>query len=653
MVKEIKSNQVKSPEISKLPKTEETNKARILPLEARAEKPDSYVKANTSNTVRILKDLGGTYYDSGKMRDLFEDLKNSISSTDLPLIDKFLKDKANSDVSRRFLIDNLSDLVDGSNRKYFISILAGVVEDSDEQIRDSGIRVLGKIGVNSKEAASVLIKVLQKDTSEFRRSDAANQLGEIGIKDKEVVSALIKAFKKGEGYEKSSAARSLSKLNVQEAIPVFIEALSKNNDSTLVAYCLGNFNTKEVKEALIKALRNTKDSDLIAQIASSLGKIGAKGAIPDLVKALNNKFSNYDKVQMIESLGALGAREAIPDLINILDNTKEDTYTRRKAAEVLGKIGSEKEIPKLIKFVQNDKMSNTIDTIDIRRGALKGLGNLRIKAESVVPILIKALENIKSDSDRNYKVSIIEALGNIGSEKAVDSLDKLFEDPDLGIRTETVESLRKIGTEKASRTLIKGLTDDEPSVQIKSIQALGSIKVVTKEASLALLSLLGNEDTRIRDEAYKAIIKRGPDIMPYLIEGLSEKGKAYSNVIASIGTPSLPALLSAFKDKGVIKNEKLRANLTLTLGRVGKEIKDKDEKSKTIEILRDLLKNDKYYLVRINAISALENLKLEKSELIKYLKEGLEALKTNDGKIEKGKEVKEVIENLLADLGAK
>jgi HEAT repeat protein len=115
---------------------------------------------------------------------------------------------------------------------------------------------------------------------------------------------------------------------------------------------------------------------------------------------------------------------------------------------------------------------------------------------------------LKGDAPtQQQREAAIRALGDIGSDKAADSLMKIVEDP-AAQRFERVYaagSLAKIGRKSALASLIKAANGDDPTVQAAAIEAIGSFS--GPEAETALVEGLRDSFPKSRIAACQALAK--------------------------------------------------------------------------------------------------------------------------------------------------
>jgi HEAT repeat protein len=236
-------------------------------------------------------------------------------------------------------------------------------------------------------------------------------------------------------------------------------------------YLLGKIGSENAVEPLITALGD-QDWRVRNRAADALGNIGSERAVEPLITALGDENRGVHEIA-VWALGNIGSEKATEALIAVLGHGNWSVYMRKSAVEALGKIGSERAIEPLITALGDENRG-------VRESAVEALGN--IASERAVEPLIDILEHgnwsvymrnraVKPLIDvlehRNWSVMryrAAAALGNIGSEKAVEPLITALGDEDRGVRYSALEALRKIGSKRALEALIATLEDEEQSL---------------------------------------------------------------------------------------------------------------------------------------------------------------------------------------------
>ncbi|MGC9516898.1 MAG: HEAT repeat domain-containing protein [Methanomicrobiales archaeon] len=185
-----------------------------------------------------------------------------------------------------------------------------------------------------------------------------------------------------------------------------------------------------------------------------------------------------------------------------------------------------------------------------------------MEKEQIVDYIVKKLE----DEDSSVRRVAVEALGNMGNDKAVDSLIKLLNDENQRIRNKTEKALIKIG-KPALDPLISALKFEENVVRASAARSLG--KLMDKEAILPLIDTLKDEDKQVRKEAALSLMHIG-----WKAKNIDEE--AYYLIamnswnFAEIGGPS--AAIDALVDFIDDKDPEIRKHVLNSLSRAYKDL---------------------------------------------------------------------------------
>lgn len=167
----------------------------------------------------------------------------------------------------------------------------------------------------------------------------------------------------------------------------------------------------------------------------------------------------------------------------------KDESIKLGAIKALGSIGDPHSIEPLIKFLKQSYLGNYATF------ALAEIGN------PAVDLLIEATQN----KDNYVRMNSAYALGLIGNEKAVPTLNKLLKDKDDTVRMDASGALRMIASPKAVDPLIKSLKDKEWKVRENSAEALG--KIGDERAIEHLSPMLNDENKNVSMKAEIALEK--------------------------------------------------------------------------------------------------------------------------------------------------
>jgi HEAT repeat protein len=249
------------------------------------------------------------------------------------------------------------------------------IEVQNQQLKSAQQRLLQN--PHDKQALSVILKMLRKDTNTVARSNAAITLGDLGVHigpyiKADAVPHLIYALDKDNIFVRHRAACALKQFGplAKDAIPVLRKSLVPSDND--VAWCS-------------------------AQALGVMGEI-AGDAVPDLLKVIKDNESHFsiDRTSItefaIEALGGIGpgAITAIPDLESLLNH--QSPYVRIFVSVALIQIdqSSQKSIDALETLLQDKD-------VEVRRKTIWSLKDIGVKAKPAMN-LIKAAYLKDSDA---------------------------------------------------------------------------------------------------------------------------------------------------------------------------------------------------------------------------------------------------------------
>ncbi len=354
--------------------------------------------------------------------------------------------------------------------------------------RTAATYALGAIG---KIPADVETKVRANAESPDKLLSTASlwTLARLHPEDKEirrkVTERLVQRLKEQDPNVRAWAAQGLVALPPapEITVPIFEKAFQDADETTLRSAldAMAGVGARAVPR-LINVLRNEKYAKFRADVAYTLGQIGADAApaTEDLAKLLADadpKVSS-EAAMALAKIGAPAAA-AVPALTKALEKAvagagekplePQEDRTGYAAAYALGRIGppAASAAPELLKAVAGGDASLKL----IGAWALAQIEPASAEAAAKsVPILIAGLANAVP----KYRQGAAESLGNLGplAKDALAQLQKTAkEDPDQAVRQAAAQAVEKI-SEAAVKT--------QPGAAAKSISA-GSIVVTLQD----------------------------------------------------------------------------------------------------------------------------------------------------------------------------
>jgi len=222
-----------------------------------------------------------------------------------------------------------------------------------------------------------------------------------------------------------------------------------------------------------------------------------KPAIPQLVKGLKDPVRNV-RWLCVQALGAIGGRDVLPGLLAALAD--EDKDVRRYAVSFLGQWGAEdKAAVGALKKALRDRDAEVVFHAVVQ---LDRLGNAELKRDHR---LIDALCAKLADPDKRQRSHAAEALGYIGSDRAVPALLRGFAEPGLYVRN----ALVKIGSRKTVPPLLAMLADDNAKRDVREKAALTLRELGDRRVNAAAVALLKSSEAWLRRAGVTALGFRG------------------------------------------------------------------------------------------------------------------------------------------------
>ena len=230
-----------------------------------------------------------------------------------------------------------------------------------------------------------------------------------------------------------------------------------------------------VRSMAVEALINESLTDEIAGIVCLLVEDPDKGVrnSVDLMLALNSSPQiPYNLVKHISSSNistrnlageillkiGTGAINAMVEYLKIVNNDD-----KKFIVDILGLIGDEKAAPDILNLLKNSNNDNVI------MACIEALGNLH-HAEAIDVILPIYEKN------ELYKPTIIEAIGRIGTPKALDFIFLKYNEEDDLTKFSMIESLGLVGNEEAFFFLLSELNEIEGPLIWPAVESIFLLK---------------------------------------------------------------------------------------------------------------------------------------------------------------------------------
>ncbi len=325
------------------------------------------------------------------------------------------------------------------------------------------------------------------DSNALVRRVVARVLGEIGSSEAE--APLIGLLADENGHVRSNAAEALGRLRSRNAVKPLLALLEDEYESVheSAIRALANIGDESVLDGLVKDF-TARDAAMRRNIALLLGKFATERAADALVFALKDEESEVRKA-VVQALGGLPAAKAVRPLL--LAITDDDPEVRMLAVDALGKTNGPQVQETLIPLLEDEDLW-------VRAAAARGLG--RVGGKTISKILV---EHLGKASDI-FLLALVEVLGKLHVEHALDPLLKLAEHADPEVRKTVLSSLSAYSGPNVQKTVIARLSDPHWSVRKTALEILK----VRKDASAGpILEKMAEEDpdTIVRQAAREAL----------------------------------------------------------------------------------------------------------------------------------------------------
>ena len=236
---------------------------------------------------------------------------------------------------------------------------------------------------------------------------------------------------------------------------------------------------------------------------------------------LRKKINSPDEEVRREAVEALINMPFSKELLLLIKRAMADMSwrVRKSAVDITATFKDDSAISSIVQLMT--ELLHSEDNAGLRNSAVEGLIRLGSKA---VPYLIKNI----TDSDHDVRKFIVDILGDIYSDKNIDTVTKdnivnaligAAKDTDENVRLSAVEGLGKVGSSKAVDILVEILKTGDVALKFTALEALGGIgrSISMKEVYNAC------KDKLLKRAAYDLIGKvGGAEALKYLIEGLKD-----------------------------------------------------------------------------------------------------------------------------------
>jgi HEAT repeat protein len=357
-----------------------------------------------------------------------------------------------------------------------IKPLIAKLQSTDSWIRREAVDILGDVG--SQEATDQLIPLL-RDTDEYVRQAAARALGK--LKDRKAVEELLVGLKDPDVNVRTFSIWALGEIQDSKAIEPLSSLLLDNEE--------------KIRDHSFEALRKFRDPISRRIMVNTLVK-GAKIESSAWV-TLSRLTSLEGKEVVLKAVEDPGGDNAktLRNYIDLMEaNIQNVSDIASKALEDYPDRG-----------MVISELSNYIDSqTGVPTKSISLLG--RFKDRRVLPALLPTLKKRK---DSYYRLTVINAIGDLGDKEAIEPLlEILVDDKEYpGPRMAAARGLGKLNDIRATEPLRQILENkkEDKQVRISAAGALGSLKDKKSVEPLINILMEKGEDIWLRVAAASAL----------------------------------------------------------------------------------------------------------------------------------------------------
>jgi HEAT repeat protein len=384
---------------------------------------------------------------------------------------------------------------------------------------------------------------------------------------------------------------------------------SQQDQKNLISFLIDGLKdpSKEIRLSVIKALGKNPSLDVLNPLL-------------DLLQ-YGNKELEKDIILVLIKLGEMGFSQNI-----IKQANGKNVYVKKTLAFIFGILEAEESLPLLRKFLDDDNL-------EVKKNALIALSKIvKISDDEI----IQKVEDLLEFNDKELKITIINFLKRIDSQKTTSILLKLLRDESKEVRKEARTILiNRFKKSPSFSNIYKVIKSRNTNARIECIKILGSLS--DKNGLDLLIKSLNSRNAKIRRTAYKSILKVVKnELDEKLIDALSSSSanirKWVAKILSKIKDPSAINLLfnllkdpkskvryaamrslTKFKDSLVIETSKHYVNDDdWKFRRALVKLFRRMETNKANDILLRFLEDEDKY-TKIWATKALGEKKVEKS----------------------------------------
>jgi len=340
--------------------------------------------------------------------------------------------------------------------------------------------------------------------------------------------------------------------------------------------------------ALLKASRSPKLRVAVLDFLAALEWRGAEAEALAIVDGRDEQDSSLVS-SSLAYLAAIRSKEALRFVPKMME--ENDKNYMSGLVKLMGRSGGETEEAALLAWFDGDSTTPTL-----KEEAIRALGEIgSTKAAERLEKLVK-----DENGGKVARMNACASLAKIKSPTSVAPLVSAANDADPNVRSSAIEALGSFGTQEARAAIVQGLRDSYVKARVSACKASGELKISEAEPYLRYKAT-SDPEKAVKTEACKALAVLGGDSFAFLRERLEDKKTDSSIRVLCFGllarydaSGSLGLLEARLKSE---QAEKERSFYTALV----REIANAD-KAPDIGSLARILLADKDYNMRVGGI---------------------------------------------------
>lgn len=318
-----------------------------------------------------------------------------------------------------------------------IALLAEHIQSGNLGVQEAADRALRQIG--GDVVVQAVVPLLRSDDAPIRNI-AMDILRDVGAHD---LQTLIELLHDNDPDIRIFMADILGTSDNRSAIGPLCEALLRDPEVNVryqAAVSLGELGFPEAADCLNKAM---KDEEWVQfSVIEALAKIGADSSVNALARALDSS-SDLVASMIVEAMGEMGNIKAVSILMKRLDSSPGPL--RNKIVKAVVRLLGGKSL-NLLADKEREKFRVYLlaaledEEVDVQDAAVAGLGV--VGDEKASAALLELASGLDADRDHERLLAVVESIGAIGFNNAVEHVVRTGEEYPVRIAVEAISRMQ-------------------------------------------------------------------------------------------------------------------------------------------------------------------------------------------------------------------